>query len=135
MNLKSIFRCALRALFGSLFISYAADAAEHTTDTLAVVKTNIDQGKAVFVDVREKAEWDQGHLQGALWMPLSQLRRGAAPDTLDSRIDKETICYTHCKAGGRSLTAADILTKLGYEVRPLKQGTADLIKAGFPKAE
>jgi hypothetical protein len=34
-------------------------------------------------------------------------------------------------AGRRSLEAADILKNFGYDVRPLKPGYRDLIKAGF----
>ncbi len=41
--------------------------------------------------------------------------------------------YTHCRAGRRSVAAAVILEKLGYDVRPLKPGFEDLIQAGFPK--
>jgi rhodanese-related sulfurtransferase len=35
----------------------------------------------------------------------------------------------------RSLKAANILEKLGYEVRPLKPGYDELIEAGFKKSE
>ncbi len=124
---------------GALLIlfSFAATctAAEHTKDTLEVVKANVGQGKALIVDVREKAEWDESHLEGALFVPLSKLQRAADPESLEDEIDKSKILYTHCKAGKRALLAADILEKLGYKVRPLKQGTADLIKAGFPESQ
>ena len=39
-----------------------------------------------------------------------------------------------CAAGGRSLDAADLLKKLVYDVRPLKPGYKDLLKAGFEAA-
>ena len=42
--------------------------------------------------------------------------------------------YTHCVMGVRALAAAKILQKLGYNVRPLKAGYEDLVKAGFEKA-
>ena len=35
----------------------------------------------------------------------------------------------------RSLKAADVLLKLGYDVRPLKPGYEDLVKSGFKVAE
>ena len=110
-----------------------ANAAEHTKDTLAVVKANVDQGKALIVDVREKKEWDEGHLKDALHVPLSRLQKGVDPKSLEKEIAKDKILYTHCRAGRRSVLAGEILEKLGYDVRPLKQGTADLLKT-FPKA-
>ena len=50
------------------------------------------------------------------------------------QIPKDKIVYTHCVMGVRALKAAKILEKLGYNVRPLKAGYEDLIKAGFEKA-
>ena len=46
----------------------------------------------------------------------------------------EKIIYTHCVMGVRAIKAAKILEKLGYNVRPLKAGYEDLVKAGFEKA-
>ena len=44
---------------------------------------------------------------------------------------KDKILYTHCAVGYRSLRAAKILKKYGYEVRALKPGYEELVKAGF----
>jgi len=54
----------------------AALAAEHTKDSLETVKKNLKEKKAVLLDVREQREWDAGHLQQALLVPLSKLRSG-----------------------------------------------------------
>lgn len=43
--------------------------------------------------------------------------------------------YLHCGSGVRTLKAADELKKLGYDVRPLKPGYKELLKAGFEKAD
>lgn len=128
---------ARRVLFVAAIITLAqaAFAAEHTKDTLAVIKSNVEQEKAVFVDVREDEEWKEGHLQGALHVPLSRLQKGVLPESLAPDLDKEKVLYTHCKVGKRALLAADILEKFGYTIRPMKQGYADLLEAGFPKAE
>ena len=132
--IKSIRNFSLVAMT-VMMLTTSAFGAEHTKDTLAVVKANIEQEKAVFVDVREVREWNAGHLEGALFVPLSRLQKGVDPKSLDKRIDKQKILYTHCKAGGRCLVAAEILQKLGYQVRPLKQGTQELIDSGFPAAK
>jgi len=106
-------------------------AAEHTKDSLDAIQKNMQDGKAVLVDVREKSEWDEGHLDTAVLLPLSDLKEGKQADSLA----KDRIIYTHCASGRRCLAAADILKKQGFDVRPLKAGYMDLLKAGFKKAE
>lgn len=110
-------------------------AAEPTKDTLATVQKSITDEKAVLVDVREQSEWDAGHIAGAVFLPLSELREGLEAETLAKRLPKNRILYTHCVVGKRSLTAAEILLQHGYDVRSLNPGYKELIAAGFKKAE
>ena len=119
-------------------LSSSARAAEHTKDTIEAIRKSVADGKAVLLDVREKSEWDDGHLKDAKLLPLSVLKSGAKSEDVATIIPKGAIVYCHCAAGIRSLKAADALEKLGYDVRPLKTGYEDLIKAGFapaPKAK
>ena len=51
--------------------SYLAGAAEITKDSLETVQKNIGEKKAVLADVREQTEWDKGHIEGAVFLPLS----------------------------------------------------------------
>lgn len=106
---------------------------EHTKDTPQAVEKAVADGKAVLVDVRERAEWDAGHLKVAKSLPLSGLEELKA-DELARKVPKGKIIYCHCAAGGRSLMAAEILEKFGYDVRPLEPGYKDLLKAGFEAA-
>lgn len=112
-----------------------APAAEPTKDSLLKVRENVEKKKAVLADVREKAEWDEGHVAGAVFLPLSELKAGMDAKQLAKRLPKDKIVYTHCAVGKRALAAGDILTKLGYEVRCLKPGYGDLLEAGFKKAK
>jgi acetyl esterase/lipase len=109
--------------------------AVHTTDSLEQVKEAIAGKKAVLLDVREQKEWDAGHLSDATLVPLSKLRAGLPGGELIQLVPEGTIIYTHCRAGGRALTAGEILKRHGYDVRPLKDGYEDLVKKGFPKAD
>jgi len=109
-------------------------AQEHTKDTTDQVKKALADKKAVLIDVREQKEWDAGHLKDAGLVPLSKLN-AAKNEEIEKVIPKGKIVYLHCKAGGRCLTAAELLKKQGYDARPLKDGYEDLLKAGFPKAE
>ena len=110
------------------------DAAELTNDPLPTVQENLATHKAVLVDVREPGEWKEGHVEGAISLPLSSLKKGVDSSALEHQVPKDKIVYTHCVMGVRALKAAKILEKLGYNVRPLSAGYEDLVKAGFEKA-
>src|SRR5262249_51881555 len=115
-------------------ISTCAHAAELSNDSLPTVQENIATNKAILVDVREPGEWKEGHVAGAIPLPLSSLKKGVDTKTLEQELPKDKIVYTHCVRGRRALKAAKILEKLGYNVRPLSAGYEDLVKAGFGEA-
>ena len=110
-------------------------AAETTKASLAEVRQAIADQKAVLVDVREKREWDAGHVEGAVFLPLSQLQGKLQADDLKAMLPADKTIYTHCVVGKRSLTAAEILEKHGYKAESLKAGYKELIGAGFTKAQ
>jgi rhodanese-related sulfurtransferase len=127
--------CARAAVLGLLLAGSAGTAwAQHTSDPLDTVQQSVAQQKAVIVDVREPEEWQEGHLAAARLVPLSVLERGANPQELAKVLPKDKVIYCYCLAGGRCLEAAAILKPLGYDVRPLKPGYPQLVKAGFPTA-
>jgi rhodanese-related sulfurtransferase len=110
------------------------DGTGHTKDTLEDVKAAIARKAAVLVDVREQGEWDAGHLESALFLPLSGLREERGKEKLLETLPKKTILYAFCRSGKRALSAAEILKKAGYDVRPLKQGFDELLRSGFPRS-
>ena len=123
------------ALVALLGVQPAGLAAEHTRDSLETVKARLKDKSAILLDVREQKEWDEGHLKDARLAPLSKLKVETEAEKLVKDLPQKKIVYCHCGAGVRALTAADLLKKKGYDVRPLKEGYKDLLKAGFPKAE
>jgi hydroxyacylglutathione hydrolase len=60
------------------------------------------------VDVRSRSEWDEGHVSGAISMPLQSLRQVQ----IDSLPDHFAV---YCGTGFRSAVAASILQAAGYE--------------------
>ena len=116
------------------FIYGHVHAAELSNDPLFSVQENVATHKAVLVDVREPGEWKEGHVEGAISLPLSSLENGVDASAFEQQLPKDKIVYTHCVMGVRALKAAKILEKLGYNVRPLKAGYEQLVKAGFAKA-
>lgn len=121
-------------LVGAVFAGPAM-AADHTTDSLDMVKKAVADGKAVLVDVREADEWKDGHLKAARHLALSDLKAGVPADRLKEAVPAGKVVYLHCASGRRCLAAADLLKKQGYDARPLKAGYEALLTAGFEKAK
>lgn len=114
----------------------ARPSAEFTKDSIETIQKNVAGEKAVLVDVRSKEEWDEGHLEGSIFLPVTSLRKHSFDAKKVAKVlPKKKIAYTFCVVGMRAKQAATILEKEGYEVRALKPGYAELIKAGFKKDE
>jgi rhodanese-related sulfurtransferase len=95
------------------------------------IRNEITEGSAQLVDVRELEEWNEGHVEGAILAPLTQLNQDVIPDTLD----KEKKLYLYCRSGSRVHMAAPIFEEHGFdEVEPLAEGFIELVSLGFPKA-
>ncbi|MDB4331552.1 rhodanese-like domain-containing protein [bacterium] len=114
-----------------------ADADPHTKDTLDVVLKKVKEKSAVLADIREQEEWNDGHLKHAFFLPLSELKKDNPSEQVKkalAKLDKEVPIYCHCRSGRRVLSAAPLLRKMGYDVRPLKAGFDQLRKSGFEVA-
>lgn len=125
----------MSTLFAFLFLVVAADArpsAEFTKDSLNIVYQNVAEKKAVLVDVRSVEEWNKGHIEGAIFLPIDSLRKFSLdPKRLQKALPKNKILYTYCLVGMRAKAAATILERQGFSVRPLKPGYEELVKYGF----
>lgn len=124
-------------IFAVLLLAVAADArpsADFTKDSLDVVYQNVAEKKAVLVDVRSVEEWNKGHIEGAIFLPIDSLRKYRLdPTRLQKALPKNKILYTYCLVGMRAKAAATILQKQGFTVRALKPGYEELVKYGFAK--
>ena len=64
----------------------------------------------VILDVREQEEFDQGHIPGAILIPL-----GTVSEAAEERLpDKTQQILVYCRSGRRSKMAAQDLVRLGY---------------------
>lgn len=78
----------------------------------------------LIVDVREQHEWDSGHIDGAVHIPLAQILNQTDPI---KNLAKSTPLLIYCQHGSRSLVAAQFLKKLGFDsVANLKNGLTTL---------
>jgi sulfur-carrier protein adenylyltransferase/sulfurtransferase len=89
----------------------------------------IAEDGAAVVDVREREEWDEGHLPGAVHVP-----RGYLESRIEGLLpDRTRPVLVYCAAGNRSAFAAKTLDELGYEhVVSLAGGFTDWKRNGFP---
>ena len=78
------------------------------------------------IDVREPDEYVEGHVPGAIPIPL-----GEVPERVAEVPDGETV-YMVCKVGGRSMKAAEVLAAEGRDVVNVAGGTMGWIEAGHP---
>jgi rhodanese-related sulfurtransferase len=102
------------------------------------VKSKLDSGEIdLLVDVREPAEWNEGHIPGALHAPRGMIEWYADPSYANHKSQlaeaREKSVVIHCAAGGRSLLAAQSLQRLGFvNVKSMAGGFADWSAKGLP---
>jgi len=101
-------------------INIAGYVAENTaTGQLRTVQWHeldaLTQGGATLLDVRSPTEYDNGHIPGAINIPLDQIR-----DRLDEIPAGDVI--VHCQVGQRGNTATRLLAHTGHTVANLDGG-------------
>lgn len=70
-----------------------------------------EKGKYVLLDVRSTEEWNEGHFEEALLLPLSII-----PVKVQEVVpNKEQKIIVYCMSGGRSGMAASLLDSMGYK--------------------
>src|SRR5437016_14228397 len=68
-------------------------------------------GNAVIIDVRDKDEWDEGHIPGA-----THMSRGTIELDIEEKVpDPNAMIICHCGGGGRGALATESLQMMGYK--------------------
>lgn len=81
---------------------------------------------ATVVDVREPSEYAEAHVPCVVPIPLATL-----PTRLAEIPESEPV-YVICQHGGRSLQAAQLLDRAGYDARSVAGGTSAWVESGRP---
>lgn len=68
-----------------------------------------DLKEYIILDVRTKAEYESGHIKGAVNVPNEEIYD---EEILD--IDFDTLIFVYCRSGHRSLNASAKLGLIGY---------------------
>jgi rhodanese-related sulfurtransferase len=82
----------------------------------------------IILDVRPFIEYQQGHIPGAISLPLSELE--ARLEELPK--DAEIVAYCRGPYCVLAPTAVEMLQKHGFQARRLAEGLPDWKRAGFP---
>ena len=78
---------------------------------MAALLFGADNVNPLIIDVRTQAEWNDGHIEGAILIPYKSIgeRIGTVTEDKSKRI------YVYCASGSRAQIAKESLEKLGYK--------------------
>jgi len=116
-----LFALIISAIFSPLFASGQTEMKEenksketaaqyHKIDAQTAKEAFESQSDIIIIDVRTEAEYQTGHVVGAINIPLDVV----GESVLAQFPNKEEKLYVYCRSGNRSAQAAKILVQEGY---------------------
>jgi rhodanese-related sulfurtransferase len=114
------------AASGSEMDAIAEGTVEMSAEDLRVMM-EVEEGDdlPLLVDVRQESEWKDGHIEGAIHIPLADL------DERLNDVDRQRLVVVYCHSGMRSIDGSYVLKRHGYpRVRSLAGGLAGWQEAG-----
>lgn len=114
---------------GERFLKLANEARSRIVEITPEEAAEAGQRKAVLIDVREREEFQRGHVPGAMNLP-----KGSIELEIERRApDPDVEIVTYCGAGNRSAIVAENLQRMGYtRVRSVAGGIRAWLEAGLP---
>ena len=104
-----------------LALSAISKSEENPTDVEASDIENLVKNKEFLLDVREEYEYQDGHIKGAVNLPLREIL--GKKDSLP----KDKDIYVYCRSGHRSADAVNFLKSFGFEkVHNIEGGFIDI---------
>ena len=99
--------------------------------TLPELRRRLRDGDVTLVDVRPRAEYESGHIPGALSIPVAELKRRLR----EIPQKREVVAYCRGPYCVFSLEAVHLLRKQGYRARRADDGLPGWRQAGHPVAK
>ncbi len=98
------------ALLAALVVALAACSPKgsYTNVTADDLYAQLGKSGVMIVDVRTPAEYAEGHIAGAVNLPLQTI------ETWYKDLPKDKPVYLYCRSGNRSQQAAEFLKKKGF---------------------
>ncbi|MCA1727099.1 MAG: rhodanese-like domain-containing protein [Actinobacteria bacterium] len=98
-----------------------------TNEDLTDARTVFERRDEVqILDVREPHEWEDGHVEGSVHMPLNQLL------AQDAELDPAKPVAVVCSMGSRSEVGALMLRARGYDAYNVEGGLIEWQAEGLP---
>lgn len=95
------------------FVCFLGCEAKHNNSVNYVeAKEKIINESAILIDVRTEEEYNEGHIDGAILLPLDSINQDSVKDVVD---DYSKVIIVYCRSGQRSAQALEKLTELGYK--------------------
>lgn len=104
-----------------------AEAAARDVDVASLQRDLASDAVGVLIDVRTPAEFADGHVPGAVNIPLDVLDA-----SLDDLRDHDGAIYVICRSGSRSRAATDRLERAGIAAVNVRGGTQAWVASGGP---
>jgi len=102
-----------------------ADLEQFPTADFDELARRADRGSLVLLDVRLSGEWREGHIPGAVHIPLHELS-ARMRELADGEI------WVHCGSGYRAAIAASLLAARGRHVVAVDDNFSEAATAGLP---
>lgn len=118
-------------IFAAAYSYYITPTQEYGDVTVADARALIeDKPEMVILDVRTPSEFDDGHIEGALNIPVDDLE--GRLDELSE--DEELLVY--CRTGNRSTRAVGVLEDAGFtKIFHMDGGITAWMAAGYPTVQ
>lgn len=110
MNIKSLSLAICTAVVGFMSISGPALSNAHapSIDSVELKQELAAAPKPFLLDVRQPDEYNAGHIEGSVLIPLSTL------ETRLAEVPKDKPVVVYCRSGRRSSAALNILMRHGF---------------------
>ena len=109
---------------GTAILAAIAEQTETSTELDPAAAAERIESGAQLVDVRQDYEWEAGHIEGAVHIPLEDL-----PGRADE-IDRERPVVFGCRTGSRSSFATAAFREAGFEAYNLAGGLQAWVEDG-----
>lgn len=101
------------------FAFHGCKTAGFKTISAEECRAMLQDPKVQLLDVRTAGEYEAGHIQGAVLIPVTD---GDFIDKATVVLDKAHPVVVYCRSGKRSARAATLLSEKGYKVYSLEDG-------------